>query len=330
MTNGKVWKVYCHTNKVNGKKYIGITSGSLRKRFGVEGRGYSQSRYFANAINKYGWENFDHDVIADGLTRDEASDLERYLIAKFHTQDKSKGYNIRSGGFDANEISPEGLAAQIAAHAGPDSPAAVPVVSFGWNGHRLHEFPYIKAAVEYYNISDSAIWSALQSENKTAAGVLFRYAKDVEGIVQYSEEYMRERVWVRHYKDGQHAKCTGVVLFDRSGNRVAEFSSMKDAASYLGVYHGSVSGAVRGKNVSVKDFYVRLKDDVGDAETITVENLYHKRHGVLVRRIDDNGETVAEYKSTRQAARDVGGDHKALKDAAIDGRKYHGWYWEIP
>ena len=330
MTDEKKWKVYCHTNKANGKKYIGITSASLHKRFGIEGRGYAQSRYFWSAIEKYGWDSFSHDLLFDGLTKEEACAMEKKLIAEYRTRDRSKGYNIRSGGVDSHEFSPEGLAAQIAAHSGPESPAAVPVVSFDLNGHRCMDFAYIKFAAEYYGISQSAINSALRGDNKTAAGYLFRYAKDVEGIEQFSEEYMDAHVRTRHYKAGRHAKCTDVVLFDREGKRAMEFSSMKEAAAFFGVYHGSISGVVRGKNVSVKDYYVRLKSEVGEAQSIDVSGLYDSLKNIAVQKLSDFGEVISEYASLRDAAKAVQGEHKRIKNAALKGYKYHGFFWNIP
>ena len=46
--------VYSHTNKINNKVYIGITSQAPEKRWGKNGRNYAESIKFYNAIKKYG------------------------------------------------------------------------------------------------------------------------------------------------------------------------------------------------------------------------------------------------------------------------------------
>lgn len=89
--------VYCHTNKLNGKKYFGITSTSPKKRWAA-GHGYRSSRHFNFAIQKYGWDGFEHEVIADNLTKKQACELERKYIAKFNTTDDRYGYNLSDGG----------------------------------------------------------------------------------------------------------------------------------------------------------------------------------------------------------------------------------------
>ena len=91
--------VYCHTNKINGKKYIGITRTSVRKRWGINGSGYARCPLFYCAIQKYGWDNFTHEIIKDNLSNDEASKIESELIQKFHTNDRNYGYNISNGGY---------------------------------------------------------------------------------------------------------------------------------------------------------------------------------------------------------------------------------------
>ena len=50
----RTFTVYCHTNKINGKKYIGITSKKPEYRWN-NGKGYSTQIVFARAIEKYGW-----------------------------------------------------------------------------------------------------------------------------------------------------------------------------------------------------------------------------------------------------------------------------------
>lgn len=88
--------VYIHISPSN-KKYIGITSRNPLIRWNG-GNGYKKNEHFYRAILKYGWENFQHLIIADKLTKEEACALEIDLIKKFNTQDYSFGYNNTSGG----------------------------------------------------------------------------------------------------------------------------------------------------------------------------------------------------------------------------------------
>lgn len=92
--------VYCHRNKTNGKRYIGQTKhqDNLTRRWGTDGREYRRNQYFLRAINKYGWDNFDHFVIQGNLTKEEADELEILNIAFYNTTDPRFGYNISSGG----------------------------------------------------------------------------------------------------------------------------------------------------------------------------------------------------------------------------------------
>lgn len=94
----KMYCVYFHINKKSGKRYIGITSQDPVKRWGSNGVGYIKCCRFWKAIQKYGWDNFAHEVCMSNLTRDEASRAEVYLINVFKTQDPSYGYNIEPGG----------------------------------------------------------------------------------------------------------------------------------------------------------------------------------------------------------------------------------------
>ena len=88
--------VYVHTNKINNKKYIGITSKSLKSRAN-NGEGYKGCNKFYNAITKYGWNNFNHKILYRNLTKEEAELKEKELIKKYNTQ--IDGYNISEGGY---------------------------------------------------------------------------------------------------------------------------------------------------------------------------------------------------------------------------------------
>lgn len=52
--------------------YVGITSKEDVKRRWLRGTGYKCNIHFTNAINKYGWDNIEHEILLDGLTKEEA------------------------------------------------------------------------------------------------------------------------------------------------------------------------------------------------------------------------------------------------------------------
>lgn len=100
------YTVYIHTNKTNGKRYIGITRQSVQERW-RDGKGYRKCIYFYRAIEKYGWDGFDHEIFASNLTEEEAQHMEKLLIKELQTQDPEFGYNISDGG-STTRISEEG------------------------------------------------------------------------------------------------------------------------------------------------------------------------------------------------------------------------------
>lgn len=85
-----------HINKVNGKIYIGITSQTPNRRWGYNGNRYKNSA-LKNAIKKYGWDNFLHEVVFDGLEEQDAKYLEQLLIKCFNSK-SPYGYNLTDGG----------------------------------------------------------------------------------------------------------------------------------------------------------------------------------------------------------------------------------------
>lgn len=99
--------VYIHINKINEKVYIGQTCKSFKSRCGVKGKNYKNSTHFWNAINKYGWNNFEHNILYTNLTGNEANEIERQLILKYNSNNQNYGYNMDDGGNNGNKKSEE-------------------------------------------------------------------------------------------------------------------------------------------------------------------------------------------------------------------------------
>lgn len=91
------WSVYMHTNKTNGKRYIGITSQIPEKRW-LNGYGYAEHLPIGRAIRKYGWNGFEHTILISGVDEQCAKRTEIYMIRLFRTQDRKYGYNLTDGG----------------------------------------------------------------------------------------------------------------------------------------------------------------------------------------------------------------------------------------
>jgi group I intron endonuclease len=89
--------VYEHKNKINGKRYIGITMQKPEVRW-KRGSTYKGNQYFYRAIEKYGWDGFEHNILEDNLTKEEALEAERKYIAQFKSAEREYGYNIGLGG----------------------------------------------------------------------------------------------------------------------------------------------------------------------------------------------------------------------------------------
>ena len=94
-----MYSVYIHTFP-NGKKYIGVTRCEPELRWGANGCNY-KNPYMVNAIKKYGWDNITHEIVAENLTVDQASQMEIELIQKYNSADRRYGYNISLGGIES-------------------------------------------------------------------------------------------------------------------------------------------------------------------------------------------------------------------------------------
>lgn len=98
----KEYCIYLHRNKINGKVYIGQTCQKPEKRWNY-GHGYKNCPRFYSAIVSYGWSNFEHIILENNLTSNEANEKEQYYIKKYNSQNPDLGYNLTEGGSSLSE-----------------------------------------------------------------------------------------------------------------------------------------------------------------------------------------------------------------------------------
>lgn len=192
----KQYTVYKHTNKINGKVYIGITCQNVKDRWG-RGSTY-QAQHFGRAIKKYGWDSFEHLIIAKCLSRKDACELERLLIKAYDSTNPQKGYNEALGGDGGGmykkhhtkeskeKISKarkkNGFTETHKKHISESKQGvkhhfAKKVFQYTKDGEFIKEWEYMSLAAKELKISKGNIGQVCNGNRKTAGGFIWKYER---------------------------------------------------------------------------------------------------------------------------------------------------------
>lgn len=158
----RCYYLYCHTNKLNGKKYIGISKQKPSVRW-QNGEGYQRCIKFYHAIQKYGWNNFDHEILLTELTEDEASIKEKEYIKLFDTI--NNGYNILNGGLN-----------------GLQDTLSKPINQYSLDKVLIATWKSAMDIERKLNYNHSAITAVCRREHKTSHNYIWRYCDDCDDI----------------------------------------------------------------------------------------------------------------------------------------------------
>ena len=187
MASGTKYIVYKHTNKYNGKVYIGVTSRTLKKRMGS---GYYDNKEFNDDIVKYGWLSFDSVIIANELSKEEAELLEINLIKEYNSTNPTYGYNKSTGGFNTHngcsmskESKDKCSKGAMYIHRGENSPQSKPIIKLSIDGEILARYSSIGEAERQEGAFKGSIQRVLTGKRKTYKNNLYIY--DSKGVMAY-------------------------------------------------------------------------------------------------------------------------------------------------
>lgn len=228
-SNNKEWIVYVHTNRINNKKYIGQTSQSLEDRSGNNGIGYKKNPRFWKAIQKYGWDNFNHEIVASGLEKAEADELEKKLIKELKTQNKQYGYNITDGGDGVVgwEPSNEWRKKNIERNKGENNPM------------------YGKHHTEETRQKQSLAKQGKYDGNKNPMYGIHRYGKDSPNYGRSMSDEQKEKIRqarIGKYSGINSSNCKPIFCIEL--NRI--FWGIKQACDEFGFLQSGISNCLRG------------------------------------------------------------------------------------
>lgn len=254
--------VYKHTFP-NGKVYIGITCQKPEKRW-RSGWGYLNKKngeytqpLIAKAILKYGWENVEHEIIFDKLSKEDAEKIEIELISKYQSNKSEFGYNTENGGCSVGKMS-EKTKQKLKElckgwHHSDDAKKIIGEKSIGRNSKlvRCIETNQIycsqEDASEKIGISIGMISMACNGKRKTAGGFHWEFVNHEDiNKREISNETREKMIAANKTKNNKKVICieTGIV-----------YESMMQAEREIGISMKSISNCCRGKSKTAGGYH---------------------------------------------------------------------------
>lgn len=255
-----MYTVYMHKCP-NGKVYIGITSRNPKARW-MRGNGYIKNEHFFRAIQKYGWENIEHNIIKENLTKKEAAELEINLIKQYNSNDYRFGYNMSSGG----EFGGSGVVV---------SQETRKKLSEKSRGRKMPEYAKTK-------ISESLKGHCVSEETKNKISNSLK-AKNMKGKIVVSEE-TKEKLRIANTgkkvsektKNILREKCSGWHHTEEAKKKISEknkkivycfetnkvYCSLIEAANELQVKSCYISEVCKGKRKMTKGLHFKFAEAV--------------------------------------------------------------------
>ena len=241
----KNYTVYMHVCP-NGKRYIGITRQIPKYRW-RNGNGYKYNEYFWRAIQKYDWNNFEHIIIENNLTKEQAENMEIELIAKYRSNERDYGYNIENGG---NTIGTHSITTR----------KKISESRLGEKNHKSKKvfcdnliFNSIKECSNYYGMNSNGTMTYwLNGKNKMPLDfqkLNLRYATD-EDLNKYER-----------YDSSKHVNKSNVIINDinigvskliHCDNFI--FNSIKECSNYYGIINSTMTSWINGNNPMNSNF----------------------------------------------------------------------------
>ena len=259
------YKIYMHKNKVNGKVYIGQTKQNPSRRWRDNGSGYIESPLFWNAIQKYGWENFEHIILEDCIeTQKDANAKEKYYISLYRSNDRNYGYNILDGG----DVSPR---------------RTVCVYKYSIAGNFICSYPSILEAAE-------SLGGNIETKTTKIRMCLYGQLKTYMGFIW--SLFCVEKI-------DPFEKTKEVYQYTTHMEFIAVFPSAKIASVKTGISQSNIQNVCGGHRKSAGGYVFAYHPLTKDDEIRYVKNSYRKiylyTNDLQFVNVFDNGSEVAKY-----------------------------------
>lgn len=220
--------IYIFTNKINGKKYVG-KSVYLQERIRCHKRLDGKS-VFHSALKKYGWDNFDLQLITLGdISNKDLLDLEETFIFLESSLVTENGYNVCKNGTDKTGVKlPKEQIQKMSKR----------VIQYNTDGKMIKIWDSIAEAQRVLQIHQISL--ACNKKSIHAGGFLWSFENDIKP----KKVNIKDRPNL--YKK--------VNQFDMDGNYIRQYPSINIASQITKSNAKSISGNCTGRRNSHNGF----------------------------------------------------------------------------
>ena len=256
--------IYLIRNLINSKIYIGQTN-NLTNRLWKHVNCKNSKQYITNSIKKYGFKNFECEILHFAETFEEMNTLEAFYIEKYESTNREIGYNIRKGG----QNSPCAESTKIKLkniNSGKKLTEEIKNKIKNSTSGTLNHF-FGKKHTEDTKLKMSEAWEkrkpiSEETRNKMSESQTGR---------KHSNETKEK---MRAIRLGKRNKQTSVFLIDINLNLVNQFNNIPECADFLQLNKRTIYSALDRLNLVKKRFYILKKESFdNDLEKIRQNKL---------------------------------------------------------
>lgn len=244
--------IYKHTSPSN-KVYIGITNQTPSNRWGKNGSKYKQNKHFWNAIQKYGWNNFKHEILFTNLSKEQTCLKEQELIKLHMSNQFDFGYNCTSGG-EHYEHSEESRHKQSIAQKNrvlsDEERLRVQKMGKANKGKKMSAETITKSA-------NARLGHIVSQETRIKIG----NANKISQLGKIVSEETKLKLSRAHKGKPNLHQNKYVIQYDSNNNFIKEWISMKEASRQLNICNVNISSVCRGYRKTAGGFIWKFKDE---------------------------------------------------------------------
>lgn len=290
----RTYYIYKVSNTVNEKVYIGKTSNFKERKWQHERCYEKEDCRFHRAIQHYGKEKFNWEIIDKTDNLEKANKLEKLYIKKFNSYHPN-GYNMTKGGDGGSMWN------------------ARPVVCLSLDGKFIKRYDSA-GETKQDGFFDSNVLESCKDSRYTCKNHIF----------MFEDEY--EEFGARKYQKPQNHCKKEIIQCDMNGKFIKEFPSVQQAAEETGIRRSTISGALTETYKSAGGYIFVYKEDFPIKDILKHQ---HRKKGRKVAQVDiKTGNIIKVFDRIADAGRELNVNYKAIhKVVDKPERTAYGFKW---